>query len=126
MALTPTTTTSYASVILSALATAITQNSTTGQGRQLSISPTYVANAVVQDSTPYTSNEKIDFVLYCFFFLSRLDCVFPFALVLVDYNFCIPYEPDFICSSSRVIDRNTTLASIDCSRNSSFFFLCFP
>ena len=69
MALTPTTTTSYASVILSALATAITQNSTSGQGRQLSISPTYVANAVVQDSTPYTSNEKIDFVLLLFFFL---------------------------------------------------------
>lgn len=127
MALTPTASTAYSSVILSALATAITRNSTTGQGRQLSMNPTYVQNAVTQDSTPYTSKKRYLFRLIHHFLL--LDCVFPFALVLVDYNFCIPYEPNFICSRSRVIDRNASLDSIDCSRNSSsiqqttFFFL---
>lgn len=42
--------------------------------------------------------------------------------MLVDYSFCIPLEASFVCSRSRVIDRNTTLNSLDCSRNSSFHF----
>jgi hypothetical protein len=48
-----------------------------------------------------------------------LACVFPFALAAVDYNFCIPDAEYFICSLSRVIDKNSTLNSLDCSRNSS-------
>lgn len=62
----------------------------------------------------------------CFLFKKNynsrfLACVFPFALTAVDYNFCIPIEPNFVCSRSRVIDRNTTYDSLDCSRNSLFF-----
>lgn len=53
MALTPTTL-SYTPFILSALATALNQNSVTPLGRQLSIDPAYISNAVTQDSAPYT------------------------------------------------------------------------
>jgi hypothetical protein len=53
VALTPTTL-SYTPFILSALATAISQNSVTPLGRQLSIDPAYISNAVTQDSAPYT------------------------------------------------------------------------
>ncbi len=53
LALTPTTL-SYTPGILSALATAISQNPRTPLGRQLSIDPNYVTNIVTQDSTPYT------------------------------------------------------------------------
>jgi hypothetical protein len=60
----------------------------------------------------FLKNDSIDFL--CF-----LACIFPFALALVDYNFCIPLEPNFVCSRSRVIDRNSTYNSLDCSRNSS-------
>jgi len=54
MALTPPTTSQYAPFILSALATALAQNSVTPLGRQLSINPTYVTNSVTEDSAPYT------------------------------------------------------------------------
>ncbi len=57
MALTPTTL-SYTPFILSALATAISQNSVTPLGRQLSIDPAYISNAVTQDSAPYTCKWK--------------------------------------------------------------------
>ncbi|CAF4535527.1 unnamed protein product [Rotaria sp. Silwood1] len=110
MAVTPTSV-SYTPVILSALATALTRNNTTPFGHQLSIDPTYITNPVTQDSTPYTS------------------CVFPFALALVDYNFCIPLSPNFVCSKSRVIDRNITYDSLDCSRNIFDYVSkdpCFP
>ncbi|CAF1111478.1 unnamed protein product, partial [Adineta ricciae] len=110
MALTPTTG-SYAPVILSALATALTRNSTTPFGYQLSMSSSYISNAVTQDSTPYTS------------------CVFPYTFNLLDYNFCIPYQSSFVCSSARVIDRTSTLASIDCTRNIFSYItkdVCFP
>ncbi|CAF0850468.1 unnamed protein product [Adineta steineri] len=110
MALTPTSA-SYTPFIQSALATAIIRNSTISYGYQLSINPQYVTTAVTQDGAPYTS------------------CVFPFTLALVDYNFCIPYAPNFICSLSRVIDRNATLNSQDCTRN-IFNYIpkdpCFP
>ena len=56
-------------------------------------------------------------------FVFLLACVFPFALALVDYNFCIPLAPNFVCSRSRVIDRNSTYDSQDCSRNSKLFIL---
>ncbi|CAF4549618.1 unnamed protein product [Rotaria sp. Silwood1] len=110
MAVTPTSVL-YTPVILSALATALTRNNTTPFGHQLSIDPTYITNPVTQDSTPYTS------------------CVFPFALALVDYNFCIPLSPNFVCSKSRVIDRNITYDSLDCSRNIFDYVSkdpCFP
>ncbi len=58
--------------------------------------------------------------IICFFYLA---CVFPFALAAIDYNFCVPLDPYFVCSRSRVIDRNTTYNSIDCSRNSSSYSL---
>ncbi|UJR32550.1 hypothetical protein I4U23_020012 [Adineta vaga] len=102
---------SYASVILLALRTALARNGTTSFGHQLSIDPTYISNAVTQDGTPYTS------------------CIFPFTFNLIDYNFCIPYQSKFICSSARVIDRNTTLSSLDCSRNIFHYItrdICFP
>ncbi|UJR30132.1 hypothetical protein I4U23_017673 [Adineta vaga] len=101
----------YTPVILSALATALARNSTTPFGHQLSISPTYISNAVTQDGTPYTS------------------CVFPYTFNLLDYNFCIPYQSNFVCSSTRVIDRNATLSSLDCSRNIFNYItrdVCFP
>ncbi|CAF3707629.1 unnamed protein product [Rotaria sordida] len=110
MAVTPTGV-SYTSVILSALVTALARNNTTPLGYQLSIDPASITEPVTQDSTPYTS------------------CVFPFTLALVDYNFCVPLAPNFVCSRSRVIDRNTTLNSLDCSRDIFEYVSkdpCFP
>jgi hypothetical protein len=62
MALTPPTTSQYAPFILSALATALAQNSVTPLGRQLSINPTYVTNSVTEDSAPYTCKQKLIFI----------------------------------------------------------------
>ncbi|CAM4752695.1 unnamed protein product [Rotaria magnacalcarata] len=110
MAVTPTSVL-YTPVILSALAVALAQNNKTALGRQLLISPSLITNPVTQDTTPYTS------------------CVFPFAFITIDYNFCIPLTPNFVCSLSRVIDRNLTFNSLDCSRNIFNYVSkdpCFP
>jgi hypothetical protein len=53
MALTPPNS-SYASIILSTLTSALAQNRVTPLGRQLTIDTTYVTNAVTQDPAPYT------------------------------------------------------------------------
>jgi hypothetical protein len=108
----------YTPVILSSLTGALARNNVTPLGRQLTINPSFITNPVTQDTAPYTCN-SVRWLIINFIRLN-LACVFPFALNLIDYNFCIPLAPNFICSQSRVIDRNTTLNSLDCSRNRSY------